>query len=191
MTMTGASDLQDIDGVFTFIRQLLPDAKRLGLPYNPGEDNDIAVVKLAHEAAAQYGFDLVEVGVESVNDLPVRIASLKGKADVIYVMTSNLLQPAEPAIASVANQIKIPVVSANDANVRAGNFLASFSVNYAKVGENAAKVAARILSGEKVETIPVAVPSYADHAPVINGAQLRKYKVALPTNLANCGCIVD
>jgi putative tryptophan/tyrosine transport system substrate-binding protein len=190
-TMTGASDLQDIDGVFTFMRQLLPNAKRLGLPYNPGEDNDIAVLKLAREAAPRYGFEVVEVGAETANDLPIRIASLKGKADVIYVMTSNLLQPAEPAIASVSNQLNIPVVSANDANVRAGNFLASFSVNYAKVGENAAKIAARILKGEKPETIRVAVPGYGDHAPVINGAQLRKYQVVLPTNLANCACIVE
>ncbi|HCW69934.1 MAG TPA: ABC transporter, partial [Thalassospira lucentensis] len=34
--MTGASDLQDIAAVLEFTRKLLPDAKRLAIPYNPG-----------------------------------------------------------------------------------------------------------------------------------------------------------
>ncbi len=35
--MTGASDLHDIAAVLEFTHKFLPDAKRLALPYNPGE----------------------------------------------------------------------------------------------------------------------------------------------------------
>ena len=40
--MTGASNLADMEGTLRFIKQLLPKAKRLGLPYNPGDDADNA-----------------------------------------------------------------------------------------------------------------------------------------------------
>lgn len=186
--MTGASDLQDVEAVLQFTRELLPDAKRLGVPYNPGEDNDIAVLQIIHEKAAKYGFEVVEMGIETVNDVPVRIAAFKRKADVIYVMTSNLLQPAEPAIAAAAGSIRLPVISANDANVRAGNFLASFSVDYGNVGRNAAKIAARIIKGEKPETIAVIKPAFEDHKPVVSAKQMALYGLEVPASLASCGC---
>lgn len=190
--MAGASDLQDIDAVLAFTRRLLPEAKRLGVPYNPGEDNDVAVRDLIREAAPKYGFEVVEVGVELASDVPVRIASFRNKADVIYVMASNLLQPAEPAIASAANAIGVPVVSANDSNVKEHNILASFAVNYAKVGANAAKVAARILSGEDPSALPVAVPTYEDHVAVISAKQLERHDISLDGGeLADCDCVVD
>ena len=109
--MTGASDLQDIDAVLAFTRKLFPDAKRLALPYNPGEDNDLAALKLVKEHAPKQGFEVVELGIDNTNDIPIRIASLAGKADVMYLPGSNLLQPAAPAIAAAAQQIKLPVVS--------------------------------------------------------------------------------
>jgi putative tryptophan/tyrosine transport system substrate-binding protein len=188
--MTGASDLQDIEGVLKFTRALLPAAKRLGVPYNPGEDNDIAVRDLLRQQAGNYGFEIVEVGVDNANDVGVRIAAFKDKADVIYVMTSNLLQPAEPAIAAAAEAIAVPIISASDANVKTHNVLASFSVSYAKVGANAASLAAKILEGAPARSLAPIKPAYSDHAPVISGQQLARYKLALTVELAQCNCVV-
>ena len=106
--MTGASDLQDVGSVVKFIRKLLPDAKRLAYLYNPGEDNDVAVLKLIKEATAAEGMELVEVGIDNTNDIPIRVSSLAGKADVIYVPGSNLVQPAVPAVAAAALQRQYP-----------------------------------------------------------------------------------
>ncbi|MCA1365371.1 ABC transporter [Bradyrhizobium sp. IC3069] len=189
--MTGASDLQDIDAVLNFTHELLPDAKWLGVPYNPGEDNDVAVLRIIKDLAPRYGFKVVEIGVETVNDIPVRISAFKGRADVLYVMTSNLLQSSEPAVAAAAQSVAIPVISANDANVRTDSFLASFAVDYASVGRLAADLAARILKGEKPENIPVAKPAPKDHKPVISARQMEKFGLKLPASLSSCNCMVD
>ena len=77
-TMTGASDLQDLDAVLAFSKKLLPGAKRVGFPYNPGEANDVATLDLIKGIAPKHGLEIVEVGIDSVNDIPVRITSLKG-----------------------------------------------------------------------------------------------------------------
>src|SRR5262245_50693989 len=39
-THTGATLYPDFNASLAFVRQLLPGARRLGVPFNPGEDND-------------------------------------------------------------------------------------------------------------------------------------------------------
>ncbi|MCU0596184.1 MAG: ABC transporter substrate-binding protein [Desulfobacterota bacterium] len=191
VNVTGVSDLQDMGAVFAFARQLLPNAKKFGFPYNPGEDNDVAILKKAKELAPKHGFTIAEVGVDNPNDVPVRIASLKGKADVIYVSGSNLLQSAAPAVASAARQISLPTLSVNVDHVEKGLFMASFAVDYYKVGLNTGMVAAKILKGTDPKTIAPIRPTYEEHVAKINRKVMRELGVPLPDALKNSNCFVD
>ncbi|MBA8880185.1 ABC transporter substrate-binding protein [Phyllobacterium myrsinacearum] len=188
--MTGASDLQDVDSVVKFIKKLLPDAKRLAYLYNPGEDNDVAVLKLVKEAAAAQGLTVVEVGLDNTNDIPIRVSSLAGKADVIYVPASNLVQPAVPAVAAAALSINIPIVNASAQAVRDGLVAAAFEVSYTKVGQNAAKLAAEIIAGKSPASLAPIKPSYADHTALINEKVLEKTGHKAPDTFKDCGCFV-
>jgi putative ABC transport system substrate-binding protein len=188
--MTGASDLQDVDSVVKFIKKLLPDAKRLAYLYNPGEDNDVAVLKLVKEAAAAQGLTVVEVGLDNTNDIPIRVSSLAGKADVIYVPASNLVQPAVPAVAAAALNINIPIVNASAQAVRDGLVAAAFEVSYTKVGQNAAKLAAEIIAGKSPASLAPIKPSYADHTALINEKVLEKTGHKAPDTFKDCGCFV-
>lgn len=189
--MTGATDLQDIAAVMAFTKKLLPNAKRFGLPYNPGEANDVALLEKVKEAAPAAGFEVVEVGVDNVNDIQQRIASLAGKADVIYTPASNLLQPAIAAVSAAARQAGIPIVNSDDGAVRKDIVPASFAVNYEQVGINAGKIAAEILKGKDPRTIPPSRPAYEDHAPTISKKSMADFGIEIPASLADCGCIVD
>lgn len=188
--MTGASDLQDVASVITFIKKLLPDAKRVAYLYNPGEDNDVAVLKLMQESTKAQGMELVEVGLDNTNDIPIRVGSLAGKADVIYVPGSNLVQPAVPAVAAAALGINIPVVSASAQAVRDGLVAAAFEVSYTKVGQNAAKLASEIIAGKSTDTLAPIKPAYEDHTAAINEAVLAKTGQKVPDSLKDCGCLV-
>jgi putative ABC transport system substrate-binding protein len=189
--MTGATDLQDVAAVMAFTKKLLPNAKRLGVPYNPGEANDAAVIEKMKAAAPAAGFEIVPVGVDNVNDIQQHVASLAGKADVIYVPGSNLLQPAIAAIAAAARQAGIPIVDSDDAAVRKSVVPASFSINYTQVGVNAGKIAVKVLKGADPKTIAPVNPAYEDHAPLISKSLMKAFGVEIPASLANCGCIVD
>jgi putative ABC transport system substrate-binding protein len=189
--MTGATDLQDVAAVMAFTKKLLPNAKRLGVPYNPGEANDVALLEKIKEAAPAAGFEVVEVGIDNVNDIQQRIASLAGKADVIYGPTSNLIQPAIAAVSAAARQAGIPVVNADDNAVRGGVVPASFAVNYEQVGVNAGKIAAEILKGKDPKTIAPSRPAYEDHAAMISKKAMAAFGIEIPASLADCGCIVD
>jgi putative ABC transport system substrate-binding protein len=189
--ITGATDLQDIAAVMAFTKKLLPNAKRFAVPYNPGEANDVALIEKVKEAAPAQGFEVVTVGVDNVNDIQQRIASLSGKADVIYAPASNLLQPAIAAVSAAARQAGIPIVNSDDGAVRKGVVPASFAVNYEQVGENAGKIAAKILKGGDPKTIAPSRPAYEDHAPLINKTVLKAFGADVPASLADCNCFVN
>ncbi len=189
--ITGSSDLQDVAAVMTFAKKLLPNATRFGLPYNPGEANDLALLEKVKEAAPAAGFEVVEVGVDNVNDIQQRIASLAGKADVIYTPASNLLQPAIAAVSAAARQAGIPIVNSDDGAVRDGVVPASFAVNYIQVGENAGKIAAQILKGADPKTIAPARPAYEDHSPLISKKVAKEFGIEIPASLDDCNCFVD
>ena len=189
--MTGATDLQDVAAVMEFTKKLLPEAKRFGVPYNPGEANDVALLEKVKEAAAGAGFEVVEVGVDNVNDIQQRIASFAGKADVIYTPASNLLQPAIAAVAAAARQAGIPIVNSDDGAVRDGVVPASFAVNYEQVGVSAGMIAAQILKGADPKTIAPTRPAYEDHAPLVSKKVLKEFGFDVPAGLADCNCLID
>ncbi|MBN9054439.1 MULTISPECIES: ABC transporter substrate-binding protein [unclassified Shinella] len=189
--MTGATDLQDVAAVMAFTRKLLPEAKRFGVPYNPGEANDTALLDKIREAAPAAGFEVVAVGVDNVNDIQQRIASFAGKADVIYTPASNLLQPAIAAVSAAARQAQIPIVNSDDGAVRDGVVPASFAVNYEQVGLHAGRIAAEILKGKDPKSIAPWRPAYEDHQPLISKKTLAAFGVEVPGSLADCGCVID
>ena len=189
--MTGASDMLNLASTITFIHQLLPNAKTIGMPYNPGEANDVATMEQMKAAAAANGFNLVTVGVDNANDIQQRIASFKGRADVIYNPSSSLLAVGGSAVAAGARGVNLPVVSAFDDMVRNGSMLASFSLNAEQVGVNAGLIAAKILKGADPKAIAPVFPTLKDHVPLISKKALAALNIKLPASLANCNCLVD
>jgi len=189
--MTGASDMQDFAATIAFARKLLPGAKAIGVPYNPGEANDVAMLAKMKELAPAQGFTVVAVGIDNANDIQQRVASLAGRADVIYVPDSNLIQPAIGAVASAALQAKIPIVNADEGPVKKDIVPASFAMSFDKVGRNAGRIGVRTLKGEKPAAIAVSKPAYEDHAATISKKASAAFGLTIPAALANCGCIVD
>ncbi len=188
--MTGASNLVDMDGTLGFIKTLLPGAKRLGLPFNPGDDADNALRARLVQFAPKHGLELVPVAVDNTNDLPQRMQTFAGKVDAIYVIPSNLFQPVTSQIAALTGRMNIPAFNGLPAPILKGEMLGSYSVDWKKIGDNTAAIVERVLGGEKVSEIPPSVPTAKDHSMVISRSQLEKLGLSLPAALANCDCLV-
>jgi putative ABC transport system substrate-binding protein len=183
-THTGATLFPDFNASLAFVRLLLPNAKRLGVPFNPGEDNDTTNMKEIRAAAPKYGFELVEVGVDNASEIPQRLQSLAGKADAVFVIQSNILQTSLPVIAATTQRIGVPAINTLDTPVREHQFLAAYALSYERMGANAGRIAARILKGEKPSAIPPHRPGPEDYAIVISRKQLAQWKIEVPAVLA-------
>ncbi len=183
-THTGATLYPDFDASLAFVRQLLPNAKRLGVPYNPGEDNDISNMKEMRAAAPKHGFTIAEVGIDNQNDIAQRLQSLQGKVDAVFVIQSNILQTSLPVIAATTQRIGVPAINTLDTPVRQHQFLAAHALSYERMGANAGRIAVRILKGEKPAAIPPHRPGREDYSIVISRKQLAQWKMEVPAALA-------
>ena len=182
-THTGATLYPDFNASLAFLKQLMPNAKRIGVPYNPGEDNDKTNMSEMRAIAPKHGLEVVEVGIDSPNDVSQRIQSLQGKVDAVFVIQSNILQTSLPVIAASTQRIGVPAINTLDTPVRNHTFLAAHALSYERMGANAGRIAARILKGEKPAAIAPHRPTPEDFSLVISRKQLAQWKMEAPPAL--------
>jgi len=180
--VTGVSDLLELDKQIDLIKRVVPNAKRVGMVYNPGEANSAVVVKALKELAAKSNMTLVEAAAPRSVDVGSAAKSLIGKVDVIYTNTDNNVVSAYEALVKVGNDAKIPLVASDTDSVKRGA-IAALGVNYYDLGRQTGKVVGRILKGEKPGDIASATSSKLEL--FVNTAAAQKQGVTLSPELVS------
>lgn len=144
LNVTGVSDIGPIEEQIQLCKDLLPEAKTIGIIYNSSEVNSEVQAAQAKEFAE--GLDLdVEFGtVTSVNDIEQVATSLAAKVDIIYVPTDNTIASAIPNLVQVAQEKGLLIVAGEEGQVESGAS-ATISISYYKMGLQTAAMAVRIL----------------------------------------------
>ncbi len=145
--VTGVSDLSPLEKHLELIKKIVPNAKRVGVIYSPGEANSVAIVAALKKAAGTAGVTIVEAAAARTVDVPTAAQSLIGKADAIYTPTDNNVASAFEGIVKVAQQAKLPVIAADTATVERGA-VAALGLNYYDIGRQTGKIVVRVLKGE-------------------------------------------
>ena len=146
--VTGVSDALSLENQIDLIKKVVPDAKKVGMVYNPGEANSVVVVKRLRELLPQSGMSLVEATAARTVDVGAAARSLVGKVDVIYTNTDNNVVSAYESLVKVGDSAKIPLVASDTDSVKRGA-IAALGVNYRDLGVQTGKLVVRILKGEK------------------------------------------
>ena len=178
--VTGVSDLLELDKQIDLIKRIVPNVKRVGMVYNPGEANSAVVVKALKELLGKSGISLVEAAAPRTVDVGSAAKSLIGKVDVIYTNTDNNVVSAYEALVKVGNDAKIPLVASDTDSVKRGA-IAALGVNYYDLGRQTGKVVARILKGEKPGDIASATSSKLEL--FVNTTAAQKQGVTLSADL--------
>lgn len=150
--VTGVSDMLPLKTQVDLIKRVVPNAKRVGIVYSPGEVNSVTVVKELKAELAKRGMTLVEAAAPRTVDVASAAKSLVGKADVIYTSTDNNVVSAYEALYQVAQSAKLPLIAADTDTVKRGA-IAAYGMNYYDLGRQTGKIVVRILKGEKPGTI--------------------------------------
>ncbi|QNN59219.1 ABC transporter substrate-binding protein [Diaphorobacter ruginosibacter] len=146
--VTGVSDLLALDPQIELIKKVVPNAKKVGMVYNPGEANSAVVVKQLKELLPKHGMTLVEASAPRSVDVGTAARSLVGKVDVIYTNTDNNVVSAYESLVKVGQDAKLPLVASDTDSVKRGA-IAALGVNYKDLGLQTGQVVLRILKGEK------------------------------------------
>ncbi len=145
--VTGVADLLALDKQMDLVKQVVPNAKRVGMVYNPGEANSVVVVKELQKLLPTLGMTLVEAAAPRSVDVSSAARSLIGKVDVIYTSTDNNVVSAYEALVKVGQDAKIPLVASDTDSVKRGA-VAAYGINYRDLGEQTGRMVARILKGD-------------------------------------------
>ena len=157
--VSGTSDYLPVEKQLGLIKQLLPEAKKIGVIYNTSEVNSEVQVEELKKAAK--GYEIITTGVSSTNDVSSAINSLVKKIDVIYVPTDQLVVSSMPIIAKSTLEAKIPIIAAEKGSVEAGA-LATVGINYYKLGYEAGKMSVEVLKGKDISKMPIKISEETD-----------------------------
>lgn len=146
--VTGTSDKLPVTEQLKMIREILPDAKTIGIMYTTSEVNSLSAIEEYKEAAPEYGFEIVETGISTTADVPLAADSLLSKVDCVTNLTDNTVVASLPVILDKANKLNIPVFGSEIEQVKIG-CLAAMGLDYIDLGKQTGKMAAAVLKGEK------------------------------------------
>ena len=178
--VTGVSNALDLTKQAEMIRRILPQAKRVGVVYNPGEANSATVIKQLRELLPKYGMTLVEAAAPRSVDVATSARSLLGKVDLFYTNNDNNVMSAYESIVKVANDAKVPLLSADTDSVKRGA-VAAYGIDYHELGLQTGAMVLRILNGEKPGAIKPETGSTLRL--FVNTGAAEKQGVALPPDL--------
>ena len=147
--VTGTSDKLPVEAQLKMMRQLLPDAKKLGIMYTTSEANSVSTIKEYDSLAGKYGFKKKKKGITATADVALAADDLLGKVDCITNLTDNTVVASLPTILEKADEKKIPVFGSEIEQVKIG-CLAAEGIDYIALGRQTGKMAAQVLKGEKV-----------------------------------------
>ena len=145
--VTGVSDELELDRQMELIKRVLPEAKHVGMVYNPGEANSVVVVERLRELLPEMGMTLVEAAAPRTVDVGAAARSLVGKVDVIYTNTDNNVVSAYESLVKVGTDTKTPLIASDTDSVKRGA-IAALGIDYYGHGVQAGQLAVRVLEGE-------------------------------------------
>ncbi|MBQ9767201.1 MAG: ABC transporter substrate-binding protein [Lachnospiraceae bacterium] len=144
VNVTGTCDLAPLNEQAAMIKELFPDAKKVGILYCATEANS----KYQAVEIAKY---LTDLGIESEeftcsdsNDVAMVTSAACEASDVIYIPTDNMMASSTGIVDGVAGPAGVPIV-AGEAGICKGCGVATLSIDYYSIGYAAGEQAYEIL----------------------------------------------
>lgn len=180
--VTGTSDVLAVDAQLQMIREILPEAKKIGIIYTTSEANSESTIAQYKAAAGNYGFEIVDSGVTAESEVALAAADICGKVDCITNLTDNTVVDALQTVLDEANKAGIPVFGSEVEQVKSG-CVASMGLEYVELGKQTGRMAAKVLKGEaKASEMKFEVIS--EPSLYVNFAAAQKLNLVLPANYA-------
>jgi len=152
--MTGMSSKVPLTSLLKYAKKVAPFT-RLAVVYSDLEPDAIKQVEELAALEAQYGFQTVKMAVKRVDE--AKALSFTGKADAVLITTSAVANEALESIVKAAHAAKIPTLSQMGGAGDRGVVL-TLAPSATEQGEVAARMVAKVLSGESPASIPAEVP---------------------------------
>jgi putative ABC transport system substrate-binding protein len=153
--VTGASDWADVGAQVKLGMDIYP-AARLGVIYNAGEVNSVVQINELEKVAASLNItDIVPATAATTAEVYAAAMSLVGRVDAIWVPSDNTVAGAIQAVVAVCEDNDIPLFGSDISSIAKGGCISGEGLDYYVNGQEAGKLAARVLKGEDPANISI------------------------------------
>lgn len=175
--ISGVSNFVALEPQLAFYKELLPNLKTIGVPYNPSEPNSVKIIEQLKVLCDTKAQPLMRTA-----DASQSATALSARCDAIFISNDNTSLAALPAIVGAGRKTKTPVLVSDTDTVEQGA-LAAMGPNQYAIGQQTGMMIARILRGESAASIPVEFPSATEGR--INASTAKQLGISIPESLKN------
>ena len=178
INVSGTSDLAPLNEQAAMVKELFPEAKKVGLLYCSAEANSIYQVKVVGEELGKLGYETEEYAFTDSNDVASVAQSAADSCDVMYIPTDNTAAAYTETIANVLIPAGSPAVVGEE-GICSGCGVATLTISYYDIGYKTGEMAYEILAnGADVSAMPI------EYAPQFtkkyNAANAKALGIAIP-----------
>lgn len=160
------------------VRQL----KQVGVLYSKREIGSLVQLKEMKRLAVRFGFSIIEADISNESSLNNAIGALGTQVDFLYLTESSVIGWQLDKVIHLASEKKIPVMTQiPDAGEKGA--LVSLEAHPYSMGQQAADILVRVLSGKKPSVVPVILPKKIDL--VVNMKTARAFDIHVPIEALN------
>lgn len=172
--VTGVSDRSPVKKQVELIKELLPEAKKIGVVYNTSEQNSFYLTDEFKREAEKNGYEVVVKGITNVNEIASALDTLLPEIDVLYTTIDNTIASTYPLIIDKSKKDNKPVIGATKSYVDQGA-LASEGISDYKVGYQTGEMIVRYLKGEDIKNMKFEVVRESER--YINKEVAKNFKI--------------
>lgn len=153
--ITGTSDLAPLEQQAAMIKEIVPDAKKVGLLYCSNEPNSIYQINKVKEELGKMSIECKEYSAADSNEIQAVVSNAVKECDVLYIPTDNTMANNTEIVNNIAGPANIPVI-AGEEGICKGCGVATLSISYYDIGYRAGEMAAEILKdGKDPKDMPI------------------------------------
>lgn len=152
--ITGVKDASLYKESLELIKKIVPNAKKVGIIYNPGESNSQFGINQTKDYAGTMGLEIVTAPANNTNEILAAARSIANKVDVFLMTADNTVVSGQEVLIKVSLETKKPMIAYEQTGVEKGA-LAAVGSNYEKIGERTAEMAIKVIKGENPANMPI------------------------------------
>ena len=146
--VTGTSDLAPLADQAKMFKELLPNAKKIGIVYCSSEANSKYQAVEVTKTFKDLGLEVKEYTFSDSNDISAVITKACDDSDALYLPTDNQIASNKTLVYSTLEGKNVPVI-AGEEGICEGCGIATLSIDYYTIGYKAGEMAAEILRDGK------------------------------------------
>lgn len=152
--VTGVTDSPPLMEQLNFIQTCIPHLKTLGVVYNPGEANSVAMIEALKPLAKEKNIHIVIAAASKSSDVKAAALSLVARVDAIFIGNDNTVISGLEPLVKICLDTKKPLFVSDPDSVNRGA-LAAYAYDQQQMGRQVGVMVARILKGEAVKNMAV------------------------------------